>query len=189
MINAIDTIKPQYTRVTDALFFISGLSAVNPDVLKKAADRGTRAHLAIDAIIKGIGVLPDSTIDGYIHSFNSWYTNKKFIDMPKRAYCDDILITGLFDGIYEDNQELVLVDFKTPMKESRTWRLQLSAYAYLARKNGFNIKRIEAVKLDRYGSVPRVFVYEEDFPMYLNCLQVYRQFFKDHIVENYMDYL
>ena len=179
----------EYTRVTDVLFPLSGLRNIDPTILKNAAERGTKVHNICDAVIDGLGIGKiDQALFGYVESFNQWLP-KHFIEKPKRFFCDEHKITGECDAIYEESDGLVLVDFKTPANESKTWKLQGSAYSYLAKQSGYDIKRIEFVKLSKTGSKPKVFVYEEDFDMFLKCLDIYRYFFNKNLDENPLDYL
>jgi len=179
-----------YTRVTAVLYPFSGLKKINPDVLKNAAERGTRAHKACEAIVKNLGYFDDDeTISGYVESFKIWCENKTFIPTPQRFYCDDLMITGECDLIYEDERGLVLVDLKTPAKESKQWLLQGSAYSYLAKKAGYEIKAIEFVKLSKEGKAAQVFHYEEKFSLFNSHLEAYRYSFeKEEIIEE-LDYL
>lgn len=174
-------IKDGYTRVTDVLYPLSGLSKIDPEVVQRAADRGTLVHKICDAIINDFpyeNQITDET-QGYIESFLQ-YLPRDFIEKPDRFYCDKHMITGECDAIYKDEDgKLVLVDFKTPAAESKTWMLQASAYSYLAKLNGFDIQKIEFVRLMKNGKSPKIHVYEENFDLYLKCLEVYRYFFKD----------
>ncbi len=182
--------KEGYIRVTDALYFISGLSQIDPEIRKNAANRGKIIHEFCDALIKGIEISHmNNPYPGYIDSFRKWMKGLIFVNNPGRLYCDEYGITGEFDAIYMNDSGLVLVDFKTPVSESKTWRLQLSAYAYLAKKFGLNIQRIEVVKLNKDGKPPKVYVYEEDFGTYLQCLDIYKKFFIKSTKENELDYL
>jgi hypothetical protein len=183
-------ILPGYTRVTDVLFPFSGLKAVDPEILRKAAERGTKVHEICDALIEEIGVGQiDPSLSGYVASFESWYEGKLFIPKPKRFYCDTYKITGECDAVYIQDGHLILVDFKTPVKESKTWKLQASAYSYLAEKNGYQLKRLEFVKLCKQGNEAQVFLYKENFDLFLKCLEVYREFFEGAEQENFLDYL
>lgn len=178
-----------YTRVTDVLFHFSGLKNIDPYILKNAAARGTKVHEICDAIMNDLGILEmDQSIQGYIESFNKWLP-KKFLDKPARFYCDKYMLTGECDGIYEEEKKLVLVDFKTPINESKTWKLQGAAYSYLAKQSGYNIERIEFIKLSKQGKEPVTYVYEESFDMFLKCLDIYNYFFKNNTSENNFDYL
>lgn len=165
-----------YDRVTSVLSPFSGLSSVPEEILNKAKERGTEVHKICGAIM--LGFPPSETIyQGYIDSFKKW-SDKNFIAQPERFFCDVHKITGECDGIYEENGELVLFDIKTPIKESKTWPLQGSAYAYLSRNNGHPISRIEFIKLSKNGDAPVVYTYQENFELFISCLEVYREFFK-----------
>lgn len=195
-----------YTRVTEVLYPFSNLGKIDPTVVKKAADRGTVVHMLCDGIISGVGAFEAKSllnycsgeedreqekfkIDGFMKSFMQWQEDKSFLEKPERFHCDKYMITGECDAIYQDDDGLVLVDFKCPVSESKTWALQGSAYSYLAKVAGHPISRIEFIKLDRTGKRPKVFVYKEDFGMFLKCLELYRHFFKSGDEPNVLDYL
>lgn len=179
-----------YVRVTDVLYPLTGLNKVDPNILKNAADRGTKVHEICDALLNDLGIYElDNKLQGYIESFATWYPSKKFIDKPARFYCDKYMITGECDAIYEGEEGLVLVDIKTPVNESKTWKVQGSAYSYLAKINGYDIKKIEFVKLSKEGKPPTIYQYEEDFPLFLKCLDIYNHFHKNFKDDTGIDYL
>lgn len=181
--------EKEYTRVTDVLYPFSGLTHIDSHILKNAADRGTKIHEICDAIINEIGTVqlnPD--FSGYIVSFKKWAEHKEFLEKPARFYCDKYMLTGECDGIYKNSSGITLFDIKTSAKEGKTWKLQGSAYAYLARLKGININEIVFVKLDKKGAKPEVFVYEEDFETYKKCMDLYRYFFTGS-QPSYLDYL
>lgn len=166
----------EYTRVTDVLYPLTGLKFVNPEVLASASERGTKVHEMFTGLMEGIEFMNfDHKVAGYIQSLLQWLP-RKFIERPERLFCDKYKITGEIDGIYEEIGGLVLIDIKTSSSESKTWKLQGSAYAYLLKQAGYNIKRIEFVKLSKDGKLPRVYVYEDEFDNFLKCLYVYRTF-------------
>jgi hypothetical protein len=179
----------EYIRVTSVLYPFSGLSKVDPEVLRKAAERGSQVHAICDAMIGQMGIdRIDPSLEGYIESFKKWLP-KVFLDKPPRFFCDTYGLTGECDAIYEDENGLVLVDFKTPVKEGKTWPLQTSAYAYLARLAGYDIQRVEAVKLCKNGNAATVYTYEEDMDTFLSCLDLYKRFFRQKEEENIIDLL
>jgi len=186
-----DYIKPGYLRVTEILSIFSGLSKIDPEVLANAADRGTLVHKTIEAIRMGIGRGEDPEhIAGYMKSYDIWATGKQFLPLPPRLYCDDHMITGKPDDIYVVEDGLVLVDYKTPAKESKTWRLQAEAYKYLCIKAGYNIVRSEFVRLEKTGKKPKEHIYLDDTGLYFKILEAHRYFFKDKEEEsNDLDYL
>lgn len=180
-----------YKRVTETLAPFSGVKNIPISVLETAAIRGTAVHKYCDAIIEGFEI-EDINPDwkGYIDSFFHWESGKKFLSKPARLYCDEYMITGEIDGLYKQEDQIVLFDLKTPLKESNTWCLQLSAYAHLLSKSGINVNKICAVKLDKTGKEPKVFEYEIDFASYLECLKIYNKFFRNKKDdEEYLDYL
>ncbi len=183
-------IKPGFTRVTDVLSPFSGLNKINPEILKNAAERGTLVHEIIEGIEQGFDKedVPETAL-GYIESYEKWATGKNFLPAPKRFYETEMMITGLVDAIYKDGDDLVLVDYKTPARESKTWSLQGSAYSCMCKRHGFNIKRIEFVKLDKTGKPPKVYVYMEDMEMFRKVLECYRYFFKEKSEEIDLDYI
>lgn len=197
-----------HTRVSDILYPFTDLRDIEPQVLKNAADRGTVVHAFIDSIILGTGLVGlDGAIREYadednfydeklkvmkaLDSFALWYPGKNFIQKPKRFFCDEHFLTGECDGIYEGSDGLVLVDYKTPANESKSWLLQGSAYSYMAKLEGYNISRIEFVKLSKTGGAPRIFTYTEDFPLFLAHLKVYNYQYrgKNEPEENPLDFL
>ncbi len=196
-----------YDRVTNVLGKFSGLDKINPEVLKNAADRGTVTHLACDALVDGkdaydiwdivtkevkkycVEKSDDhfqkelKLINNMINSFRGWayLYGKRFQPKPERFYCDDLMITGECDLIYlDENNELTLVDIKTPVTESKTWMLQASAYDYLARKQGINLKHLVFLQLSRKGEEPKEFRYVENFNLFKHVLETYRYFQHDN---------
>ncbi len=170
----------RYLRVTEILGPFSGLDKIDKNVLQHAADRGSKVHKVCEGIISGLGEWEtDQEITGYVESFKKWWaTGQKVIAMEKRFCCSELMITGQIDLILEYPEGIIILDIKTPMKPSKTWPLQGSAYAYLARKEGFNIKGIQFLQLDKYGFYPKIHAYEEDFDLFKKCLDVFNYFFK-----------
>lgn len=178
-----------YDRVTSVLFPFSGLCKIDPAVLKNAANRGTEVHLHCDCIIKDVPldeVNPD--YQGYIDSFKLWADGKKFLPNPDRFFCEELMITGECDGLYEESGHIILFDIKTPLRESSTWAMQAAAYAYLAEQHGFSISRLEFVKLNKNGTKPIVYVYGDQLTDFLMCLQVYRKYFKKDVQNDLTDF-
>lgn len=170
---------PIYERITSILFPFSGMQMIDPLILERACARGTAVHNTIEVIQEGLPpVCLEDEHKGYIESYKIWAEGKKFIDKPARFFDDELRITGECDCIYRDEDGLVLVDFKTSANESKTWKYQGTAYSYLAKRKGYDIKRIEFVKLSKEGKAPKTFMYEEDMEHFKILLAVYREFFK-----------
>lgn len=178
-----------YTRVTEVLSIYAGLNFIDPNVLQNACERGTAVHEYCAAVIKGLKPYPiREDGQGFVDSFMSWKEDKPLF-MVDRFFCDDLMITGECDALYQDGDCLVLVDFKTSSNQSKTWKLQGSAYSYLAKKIGLNVARIEFVKLLKTGKKAKVYEYDEDFETYKACLKAYRYFFKNKNEENIIEFL
>lgn len=205
-----------YTRVSEVCGFFSDLDKINPEVLKNAANRGTAVHNICTDIIEGRGKfgLVDEVkkytvnnegelneahfanelpqVESLVKSFEFWLEGfgkeVKFLK-PSRFFDTDMMITGECDFIYEGCDGLVIVDLKTPASESPTWLLQGSAYSYLAKKHGYDVKQIEFVKLSKTGGFPNLYVYEEDMHLFKCCLTAYRYFCKNKNLQVSFDFL
>lgn len=88
------------------------------------------------------------------------------------------MITGQVDMIIETENGAVILDLKTSSKPSKTWPLQGSAYAYMAKKEGYDIKGIHFLHLSKQGLDPHLYVYDDHFDLFSKCLDVYKHFFK-----------
>ncbi len=169
----------EYDRVTSVLSAYSGMERIPAHILEAASERGTLVHQYASALIRNVGLFGvEEHLKGYIESFKLWKPESKMI-IPERFFDDDLLISGEADCLYEIEDGYCLVDFKTSAKEGTTWALQGSAYVHLARISGYNIKRIEFVKLSKDGKQPIVYTYTENLKLFIKCLDVYREFFKD----------
>ncbi len=172
-----DEIKEGYVRVTDILRHFSGINHVPQEVLMKAADRGRRTHNALDGILNGLEPMtPDEDILGYLDSFKVWTLQNDFkpISLEERLYDDELKITGKYDGLIEFKGERYLIDFKTPVKESKTWPIQLSAYAHMLRQD----VKIAVIQLKKNGKEAAFIEYEKDFSKFKACYDVYHLFYK-----------
>lgn len=170
------------------LYPFSGMKHIPQSYLDAAAERGSKVHEAILALEQGIGLAElNKNYEGYFSSYQKWAPGKDFLPVPDRFYDDDLLITGEIDAIVRENDTLVLVDYKTSSKESKTWPLQASAYSYMAKKSGFNISKIQFIKLDKEGNEPIIFEYTEDMETFKKVLFTYKLFFNEKDKENPMD--
>lgn len=171
---------PRYLRVTEILSPFSGLEKIDPYVVKNAADRGTRVHKACEAIIDGLGEWDvDEEIFGYVESFKKWWAlGHKVLSMEQRFKCSELMITGQVDLIIEKPEGAIILDIKTPLKPSKTWPLQGSAYAYMARKAGYPIKGIHFLQLSKTGTNPTIHVYDDQFDLFKKCLDVFNHFYR-----------
>jgi len=173
-------------RVTSVLYPFSGMHTIDPEIVRKAAHRGSIVHQVCDCIISDLPMDDyDPSYEGYINSFKLWKDGKTFLKKPGRFFDDELMITGECDGLYEENGEITLFDLKTPTREGSTWGMQGAAYAHLAKKVGYKIARLEFVRLRKDGKVAVVYHYPLMMQDFLICLQVYRKYFKNIITENF----
>jgi hypothetical protein len=149
--------------------------------LEHAARRGTDVHEVCEGIVQGLGewnVYPE--IRGYIESFKKWWQQGvNVLSIEQRFYCQELMITGQVDLIIDTPDGAAILDLKTSYKPSKTWPLQGAAYAYMARKHDYDIKKILFLHLDRYGGSPTLHAYDDDFETFKKCLDVYRYFFRE----------
>ena len=168
----------RYRRVTEILYPFSGLEKIDPEIVAHAAERGTKVHQICEAIMGDLGEIGvDEETRPYVESFKKWWEiGWSVVAMEKRFWDDELRLTGQLDLIINTDQGLAIVDIKTSYKPSKTWKLQGSAYAYLARKAGYDVKRLYFLHLDRKGRMPKLIEYEIDEGFFLRVLEVYQYF-------------
>ena len=175
-----------YTRITSVLSFYSDFSNIDPVVLKNACDRGTRVHRFCELYAKNLLIEPvDDDCKPYFESFVKWFDS--VVDYPiyteQRIFCETHKITGQIDLILKlkGSDTICIVDLKTPQLESKTWRLQTSAYQYLVESEfDFDKTSRACLMLDRKGGIPKYKQYssdEIDKILFFNALELYK-FFK-----------
>lgn len=175
-----------YLTVTQILSEFSGVHRIDPEILQKAADRGTIVHQICGAIINGIGCPSvNPAYKGYIESFKKWWNPEfKVIAQEERFYCDKHMFSGQVDLIIDMGNGLpVIVDFKTSASNQKSWPLQLAAYWYLCGLT-CEIHSTASIRLNKDGSFPEIMVYEfEDICDYkdrfFRCYELYKYFFME----------
>ena len=173
--------RDNYIRVTKVLYPFSGLEKVNQDIVAYAAERGTKVHKICESIMQGLGEFGvTDELWGYVESFKKWWSQgQTVIEMEKRFWDDDEEVTGQVDLIIQTEEGLAILDLKTSYKPSKTWPAQGSAYAYLAKKDGYDIKKIYFLHLNKHGKEPKLYEYQVDDSFFLSCLRVYKHFFHE----------
>jgi len=173
-----EEIREGYRRVTEILTPFNGLHNVNPEILAYACDRGTRVHTICEGIMRGFGEHGvDQDAWGYVGSFKKWWGDgRDVVDLEKRFYCDNHMITGQVDIIMQEEEGVAIIDLKTSSKESPTWSAQGSAYAYLAKLSGYNVTKLQFLHLNKHGHEPVVIDYPVDDSFFLAILRVVEHF-------------
>lgn len=173
--------RENYVRVSHVLYPFSGLDKIDADVVAHAADRGTRVHKICEGIIQGYGEIgTDEETQGYVESFKKWWADgHAVVTMEERFWDDDLEVTGQCDLILHTDDGLAIVDLKTSYKESKTWAVQGSAYAYLAKKAGYDIKKIFFVHLNKHGKEPKIYEYPVDDSFFLAVFRSWEYFYQE----------
>lgn len=167
-----------YDRVTTILSAFTNYDHIDPEVLKRKAEIGTSVHSSIEAYNKNLGmIIENDEVMPYLDSFLKWKKiNNKIIISEERLICPELKITGQIDMIMEVEGKNVIFDVKTSTTMHRHYELQLSAYAYLARKHGIEIEKQAILLLNKEGKEPQEIYCEDRFPLFLSCIDVYRFF-------------
>lgn len=172
--------------VTQALSPYSDFSRVPPATLEAACERGSQVHAIIASILKGLWVpeIPESC-HPYIDSFNLWLPVVEEVVMVEETLIDKAHgYKGTPDAILriKGDEGYTLVDWKSPVVESKSWRLQISAYRALAMQNGYLIHRTGALQLSPKGKAAKFREYSgtivHDYSLFLNALSIYKYFHK-----------
>ena len=169
--------------VTSVMSPFTDFSMVRPDALEYAGQRGTRVHTVISALLR-YKWLPkiEEDIKGYVSSFKLFRDNILNTAFTEKTFEDQLYgLTGTLDfgGYLRDRpKDFTILDWKTPITKSPTWKGQLSAYQYLARE--YNPKRIGSFQPDPKGGPGKMTWYEDSatvWEAYLCALTAYK-FFK-----------
>ena len=177
--------------VTTVLNPYTDFSMIHPEVLRKAAQRGTKIHTAAAAYLQGLWVPPlPEDVQLRFDSFKRWadIMVDKVIWVEKELHCDCYGFHGHPDAalILKDGPGVVVPDWKSPVTESKTWKGQISTYWHLVDQHsglpdGLRVTRCGAVMLHPKGKTAKFVEYTEayagHFAAFLGALQAYK-FFK-----------
>jgi len=153
-----------------------------PDrILFNACQRGQVIHAACGVFALGgyVAPLPDNYA-GYFYSFRRWKNqNVSRVIMAEKTLVDPVFgFTGRPDLVVElINGLVLLVDLKTPIAESKTWRVQLAAYWYLLDKAGVKVNSAASLRVKPNGAEAVAARYDDwlaDFDIFLSALNAHR---------------
>ncbi len=174
-----------YPSVTKILQPYADFSMIKPDVLQAASERGTAVHDACFAYATGIPSFGmDDSVKGYFESFRTWFDKmvSEVLLCEERIIDDALGFHGEPDLVVKaKNGETLLIDIKTPVTKSKSWRLQMAGYAHLIRRiKDIPINRIGSLRLSPDGGTPKMDWYDgsrdQDFNVFMSALNVYRYF-------------
>ena len=152
-----------YPRVTEILNPYSDFSAVPPDVLEAACDRGNEVHKCCAAYALDLfHPIPDD-LRGFFSSFRAYFdlyvievlaVEEELLN-EKWGYCGHADLIAKVTGFAPGCPVVAVIDYKTPITASQTWRCQIAAYVEAAReKYGVTIGGI--LQLDKDGKLPKM---------------------------------
>jgi len=153
-----------------------------PDLrLFEACQRGQIVHAACGALALGAWVraLPEA-YSGYVKSFERWFKNnvKRVVIVEQTFVSKSLGFSGRPDMVVElINGLLLLVDLKTPIAESKTFKFQLAAYMYLLNQGGIYPQGAASLRLKAKGSEAIAVRYDDwqnDFNIFLSALNAHR---------------
>lgn len=170
--------RSEYPSVTEILSTYEDWSNIPEGVLEVAAKRGTAVHNSCFAYTQGSFLLP-SKYEQYPHvaSFVRWFDEyvDKVILAEQRLYDDTYRFSGRPDLICVLRGETlpIVVDYKSPVTEGKTWRLQLAGYQRLAKDH--NVCRGMALKLSPEGKPAKAIPYEsaQDMAIFLQMVGIH----------------
>lgn len=177
--------ESKYLRVTTPLSKYSGYDAVPSNILEYAADRGTRVHMYCTLYAQNMlfGDIDEDCFD-YVQSFIDWFDQNvdEVILTEKRLFSDELMIQGQPDlvAILKNKFEPDLIDIKTSVKFSKTWKLQTAAYHHLCSINTINTDDRLVVQLKK-DSTFEIFQFsksdqENDLALYSAILDIHKYF-------------
>ena len=158
-------------------------SKIPADVLLTASERGSLVHhYCLEYYAKGFFMMVPDEIKGYYSSFIKWFDLMvdEVLLVEERLVDRDLMFSGQIDLLAKTKQgEVILVDLKTPLSLSRSWRIQLSLYNRLCVVNGYKPDRIGSLRLSPEGKIAKIDWYQDqaaDLNIGLQCLNVFRYF-------------
>lgn len=162
---------------------------VPPDKLEFACQRGSDFHrlAALHAQNLWIDEIPESCA-GFFRSFVGWYAN--FVEetnlVEQTLVHSPLGFQGTPDAIVKirGDSGYTMIDWKTPLALSKSWRLQLAAYRELAWVNGFpgvrSLDRVASLQPRVDGGLAKFTEYTrsltEDWNMFRSMLNVFKFF-------------
>lgn len=173
-----------FPSVTQILAPFSGIEELKrrfPDRIAHAAERGTLVHNACEDIARGyLPMNVSDEIQPYIESFMYWFDKVESVHLLETRLIDTTIgYTGQFDIVckMKGDTSLTLVDYKSPVAVSKTWKPQLAAYRHLAEIHNIDIGRHASLRIRKNGK-PALLdeftsTYTFDWNLFISCLNVY----------------
>lgn len=189
-----DNVPEGYARVTEILSPYNDYGNIPPDVLARAADRGTRVHEYCRQYAAAWSLHAADMFDvdevasdcmPYVMSYIGWHDHhiKHVWHQERRLNCDILRISGQLDMVatlhYDDLSVKTVIDLKTPQDVKKSWGLQLAAYQYLAEQNNITVHRRAVLQLSKTGGKATLIDYNDhknDLKLFLGAVDLYWYF-------------
>lgn len=171
----MEALDPKWVRVSSILKMMPTLGEdgnwdyplqkINPNILERAATRGSSVHSAIAAHMRDEFFAPTKEEQGFFDSFQKWKdsVDLQCHDVETRLYYEPMNLTGCIDmiGKTSSNGIYQVIDFKcTSSPDHCKWPIQGAFYEFLAHVNGMILdKRCLFIQLDPEGDFPKVHEY------------------------------
>ncbi|MDO4199965.1 MAG: hypothetical protein Q4D57_04355 [Clostridia bacterium] len=150
---------------------------INAKTLKKASERGTKIHRAIEFMSKYKLSKFDGEISGYIGAYKKFrgdYPTWQLLHSEYRTYHKSLLYGMTIDEVYKTEEGIVLLDIKTTNeKYLNSWSVQLSAYKSGYESQHEKVIKTYILKLNKDGEY-QFFELSDNFSVFLSCLEIYR---------------
>jgi hypothetical protein len=154
--------------VTQLLSPFADFSAVPPDILQAASERGTSVHAACAAYALNLPAFVPGELGGYFASFKAWFNSyvvevlavEEEVIHPAWGYVGHVDLIAMVAGI-RPKQTVALIDYKTPAVESRSWRMQCAAYVEASRDR-YGTEIAGALMLRKDGGLPKMVWIEDE---------------------------
>ena len=154
-------------------------NGVPDQMMMVAADRGTRAHSQVEAIVKYGVVEADEDTEPYVNAFQDFQKmfSPVWIASEYKTYHKNLRYAGMIDliGFVEpdDGNGVDVIDLKT----TASWHpvlleTQLSAYAEALKSQSIKVRNVYGLQVTRYGKF-RFEKLGDGFKVFLHCLGIY----------------
>lgn len=154
-------------------------SGVDSPTLMEAANRGTRAHEQIEAIVKYGVVEYDDDTKPYIEAFKAFETmyQPAWVSSEYRTFHKALRYAGTIDLIGyvtpDDGNGVDVIDVKTTASFHPVMlSTQVSAYAEALKSHGVKVRNLYGLQVTRNAKF-RFEKLEDGFKTFLHCMGVY----------------
>jgi hypothetical protein len=170
-------------RVTEVLDPYSDYDRIPEETMEAAKARGTAVHLHLKCYALGLWSPRPEQYAGYCESGERWLDGhvKRVISAEEEYRYEALGYLGHLDLVADTDMGIMVVDYKTPATEAKTWGLQLAAYRHLAiERHKFRGCKCGALMLHPEGGNARLRFYDEKrdyfFSLFMGLLNAARYF-------------